>query len=167
MKKGYGDRPTARARVAVAPTSQQVHTWFGLGALLALMLLLSACGGTQDVSNNLTPIAPNVPENDLAKVPAGLEEATVTIENGTFAERDLSLQVNQQTVLNVNNRDDVVYQLQIVPNLVIPTQIGAATTTQLELTTPNAGTFEAQILGQDGKVLATLPVNVETPDGNP
>jgi len=108
-----------------------------------------------------------VPEQNLAKVPPGVEAATLTNQGGAFLEHDLSFEVIQPTILNVVNRDDRGYQLQVVPNLVDPKAIAASATTHLDLTDPDAGTDEMQLLAADGgQVVARLSVDVETPQGD-
>jgi hypothetical protein len=135
-----------------------------LGAILALGIR----NENEDVATNLTPIAPNVPAQDLNQVPVGLEKAKLTLKGGKFAESGLLLQQNQPTVLNIDNSDNQAYQLQFVPNLVGPTAIAAATTTQIEFTDPDRGIYEAQLLDPDtGQVMAKLTVEIETPAGDP
>jgi hypothetical protein len=139
----------------------------GLVVLVASILILGGCGTTNDVATNLPPIVPDASPQDLADVPQGLEEASLTIEGGRFAQRELILQQNQPTVLHVANHDGRDYQLQITPNLVDPTAVAATTVTQIEFTDPDAGTYQAKLLQPDtGNILATLNVEIETPMGN-
>jgi hypothetical protein len=139
-----GTRGGRRAR-AIA-TTRTIRFWLLLVAIIAATVLvgaygLSAAREPEDAATNLTPIAPNVPEQDLADVPQGLEEASLTIDGGKFVDRGLSLQQNQPTVLRIINRDDQSYQLQIVPAFVDPTPIAASTTTQIEITDPDGATY--------------------------
>jgi hypothetical protein len=140
----------------------------GLIILLTASLMLGVRANNEDVATNFTPIAPNVPAQDLNQVPEGLEAAQLTVGGGTFQENVLFIGQNQPTVLTIVNRDDQAYQLQIVPDLVGSTAIAAATSTEIEFTDPDPGVYEAQLLEPNtGQAVAKLTVEVETPAGNP
>jgi hypothetical protein len=140
----------------------------GLIILLAATLMVGVRANKEDVATNPITIAPDVPSQDLNQVPQGLEEARLTVGGGRFQENSLFIEQNQPMVLRIVNRDNQAYQLQIMPDLVSPMAIAAATTTQIEFTDPNAGIYEGQLLDPDtGQVVAKLTVDVEKPAGDP
>ena len=117
------------------------------------------------VANDPT-VPPAVLPTAISSQPNDIEAVTVDVSNGQFAVDDIVLLEGAPTVLHLANRDDQAYRLQIVPALVNPTPIPAATTTIVSFTTPNAGEFAGQLLGADSaEVVDTVRVVVRSPGG--
>lgn len=127
------------------------------------VLLLMGCGEEEEVAENPVLI-PDTSPTAIADLPEEIEEATIEIASGEFGVDNLVLQEGAPTVLFVVNADDQPYRFQIVEDLLTATAIAAGTTTEINFTTPNAATYEGQLLGADtDEVLDTLDVVVQAP----
>lgn len=119
------------------------------GALLAAMMIATAC--TDDDTEVATdPVRdPSASPTALAEVPASIEVAQVTIEDGSFDVDEIILQQGEPSILEVTNQDDRAYRLQI-GDLLAPTDIPQGTTTRVEFTTPSSDQYEGELLASDG-----------------
>lgn len=109
-------------------------------------------------------VPPAVSPPAISLLPDDIEAVTVAVTGGRFGVEDIRLLEGAPTVLHLENRDEDVYRLQIVPALVNPTSISARTTTVVSFTTPNAGEFEGQLLrANSAEVLDTVRVIVRAP----
>jgi hypothetical protein len=130
-----------------------------------VVLLLTGCAREMAVATD-PALPPAVSLAAISSQPNDIAAVTVAVSNGQFAVDDISLLEDAPTVLHQENRDEQPYRLQIVPALVNPTPIPAATTTIVSFTTPNAGEFEGQLRGADSaEVLDTVRVVVPSPGG--
>ncbi len=138
-----------------------------LFASALLVVLLSACslhGGGKVAHDKTAPVA--VTPNAVNKLPENINAVTITITNGTFGSSQIVLQQQGATVLHVVNKDAVVYQFQITPNLVVAKAIPASTTTDIGFTSSSAGDFTGQLLPeQGGGALATIDVRIQSAGG--
>ncbi len=136
------------------------------GALLAALILAVVALRGEDAE--LATGREDVPETTptaLGALPEGVEEATLTVEGGAFAVDELVLQEGEPTELHVVNGDAVPYRLRI-GDLLTPTPIDANVVTDIKFTTPNANTYEGQLLPAEGdEVLDTLRVVIRAPGG--
>jgi hypothetical protein len=111
-------------------------------------------------------VNPDVTPNGDAVVPDGLELGRLTVKGGAFDSDELVLQVDQPTVLQMDNEDGTAYRFQIV-GLVDPTAVAPSGETTIDFTDPNAGTFEGRLLPQSGEnTLDTITVVIQNPDGS-
>ncbi len=135
-------------------------------ALLAAVILavLAYRDDNADVATEREDV-PEITPTALAALPEGVEETSLTVEGGAFAVDELVLQEGEPTELHVVNSDAVPYRLRI-GDLVTPTTIAADMVTEVKFTTPNANTFEGQLLAAEGdEVLDTLRVVIRSPGG--
>jgi hypothetical protein len=126
--------------------------------------VLTACGDDDEVAEdidrdqNTTPTA-------LAGLPEGIAAVEVAIAGGAFAADDFVVQEGEPTVLRIANADPTAYRLRI-GDLVAPTAIAASGGTEVELTTPNAGTYDIELLAAESdEVIATAQLIVQAPGG--
>lgn len=127
---------------------------------LALAGVLVACGDEEeDVATEDLNI-PEISPESQDEVSQGVEEVSLTIVDGAFSEDELVLQQLEPSVVIVTNEDDTAYQFRI-EDLVSSQEIPASSETNVEFTTPNAGTYTGELLSEDGEtVLAEITVDV-------
>lgn len=132
--------------------------------LLPLVLvMLVGCGEAkvateQDAAPQIAPKASN-------KLPQGIEAATLEIHGGTLDASRLRIQQDEPTTLHIVNGDNTAYRLKI-ENLVMATAIPANATTDVSFTTPKAGTYTGQLLGENNdSVVSEFQVTVMAPGG--
>lgn len=142
------------------------NTWLRLlqGSSIVLLLgLLVACGNEEEVATD-REVVPDVTPAASDELPQGIEAATLEISDGEFVADELVLQQGEPTVLRVINSDDTAYQLEI-GDLVPATTIPASATTDVEFTTPKAGTYTGQLQAEDGTLVSEFAVIVQAPGG--
>lgn len=125
--------------------------------------LLVACGDEEEVATD-REVVPDVTPAASDELPQGIEAATLEISDGEFVADELLLQQGEPTVLRVINSDDTAYQLEI-GDLVPATSIPAGATTEVEFTTPKAGTYTGQLQAEDGAPVSEFVVTVQPPGG--
>jgi len=132
-------------------------------SVVLLSGLLVACGGEEEVATD-REVVPDVTPAASDELPQGIEAATVEISDGELVADELLLQQGEPTVLRVINSDDTAYLLEI-GDLVPATAIPASATTDVEFTTPKAGTYTGQLQGEDGTPVSEFTVTVQPPGG--
>lgn len=139
-----------------------------LAVVLCAVLLVTAC---QD--DEADEVAEEI-EGDVIGSPtaaAGLEEdieeVSIEIENGEFAEDEIELTEERPTVLRVTNHDDDAYMFQIDP-LVTEMMVPAGDEISIEFTTPAPETYTGELLPEaGGEPLDTMTVQVTDAAGIP
>jgi major membrane immunogen (membrane-anchored lipoprotein) len=140
--------------------------WSPFLALLVVLTLLAACGtdksetGEDDTNTNPSP-------EQQANVPEGVDELEIAIEGGKIDTDTLNLQQDQPAMMHVDNKDAEAYSIQIVPNLVAPSNVAASGITDVSFTTSVAGeyTLELRMADDSGDPLDTVQVKVQSPSG--
>lgn len=135
-------------------------------ALLLGLVVLAGCGGDDsetgddDVNTNPSP-------EQQANVPQGSEELDIKIESGEIDADNINLQINEPVMIHVDNQDGQAYSVQIVPNLVVASEIAASGITDVSLTTSEPGDFTLELRAADGsgEPLDTVQVQVQSPSG--
>ncbi len=139
-----------------------------IAALTMAMIFVVACGDDDD-DDDAADVAQDANEVFTGSPTAsagqeeGTEELVVVIEDGEFEDGDIELQVNQPTILLVENRDDEAYRLSI-GDLVVNEGLPAGTTVRVEFTTPVVEDYTAELLpGEGDETLDTMEVRVIGP----
>ncbi|MDQ3043942.1 MAG: cupredoxin domain-containing protein [Chloroflexota bacterium] len=138
-----------------------------LAATLGLAVLLVACGDDDTEVADSQVVAPIGSPIAVDELDEGTEGATITIRDGGIVEEDLRLQKDQPTVLHIVNEDDSAYRFRI-NGLVTMVEIAAATTTDLEFTTPTVVSVDGELLPNDGASedpIDTIQVDVQEVGG--
>lgn len=135
----------------------------------ALILLLTgalvACGEEEDVATETEGVPPDLTPEASDELMQGVEEVDLVIVDGDFEVGELVVQQGEATVIHVTNQDDEAYRFEI-DGLVSAQEIAADSTTDVEFTTPNAGTHTGQLLGEDDDtVLAEVTLDVRAAGG--
>ena len=131
---------------------------------LAVLLLLAGCGELEVATERVT--VPDVAPQAMDDLPDANEEARVAVDGGAFSVDELVLLEDEPTVLRVVNLDPEPYRFRIVETLVTATELPANTATDVAFTTPNANTYEGQLLRPEAEeVVDTMVVTVQAPGG--
>lgn len=141
----------------------QVATIVALGIA---MIFVAACGDDDDdvadVAEDSDEVFTGSPTASAGQ-DEGTEELVVVIEDGEFEDGDIELQVDQPTILVVENRDEEAYRLTI-GDLVVGEALPAGTATRVEFTTPVVEDYTAELLPAEGdEALDTMEVRVIGP----
>ena len=149
-----------------SPTSRVF--WQRLIVLTMCIVVFGACRGDESktVDEDVVPV--QVSPGNLNEVPEGVEEVSISISGGAIELESVTLQQNEPTILHIDNQDQAAYSIQIVPNLVTPTTVGASSITDVSFTTPNANryTLELRVADGTGAPLDTVDVLVQSPGGD-
>jgi len=132
--------------------------------LVASTVLLAACSDDSRESDDRDTFGHVAPEQ-RADVPVEVGEVSITISEAEFEVETITLQEDEPSIVHVDNTDSEAYRIQIMPELVTPTDIPASVMTDVEFTTPNPGRFELELLPATGsdEPLDTIDVIVQSP----
>jgi hypothetical protein len=143
---------------------------FRIVATLALVaILVAACGRDDDSpSSQQNELVEGAPPSPTAGVPAAerAEELTLTIEGGKFDEDSFSAQVDESTVIHVDNKDGTAYRVRF-GDVVAMEEIGPSGVTDIAFTAPNAVEGEGELLAADSDTtLDTIQFTIQGPSGS-
>ncbi len=138
--------------------------WGRAPLCLGALLLLAGCGEAEVATERVT--VPDAAPQAMDDLPDANEEARVAVEEGAFSVDELVLLEDEPTVLTVVNLDPKPYRFRIVETLVAATELPANTAVDVAFTTPNANTYEGQLLRPEGEeVVDAMVVTVQAPGG--